>query len=499
MSDNPEAWLEQVAGSGPVIVVAPHGGRRRREVRPDDSVNDLHTAGIAREFARRLGAPALINHGLDRNDTDLNRISELVSDGHGFLELLAGLVEAAVDGQGRALVLLVHGWNMAVPGCDIGVGLKSRGGAPAGRYPTVGQDCLATSVAHLCEALRAGGLSATLGHRYPAAGADNATQLFSGRHAEHADPVVGRLGGLAASGRIDAIQLETGIPLRWPGARRETFIEAVVEAARAYPLEAEPKPRRPVERAGGGAAQGSDDAVGPEPGYSLQFILDRGRTSVLFGVEPTGPHSMATRLCLLRDDGSMSLFVAEGPWDGQAGRYRIAGLSVDARTDGGLELAFEGPMIAYPSHDAFLDLERGLSSAGLEEVSLTLSYSADQRGFGKVSGRLDLPGSTIDIATTAATGRGPRFAAGRGGGTVLRVVEGKLGPRRIELAGALPETEAELPDSEGHLWKLRPLAVVPLVRAVGDKRFRVSFGVVAAEGEQGQGLAAFESVALETV
>jgi hypothetical protein len=43
------------------------------------------------------------------------------------------------------------------------------------------------------------------------------------------------------------------------------------------------------------------------------------------------------------------------------------------------------------------------------------------------------------------------------------------------------------------------LAVVPLVRAVGDKRFRVSFGVVAAEGEQGQGLAAFESVALETV
>ncbi|MFP6626250.1 MAG: hypothetical protein VCA74_04220, partial [Deltaproteobacteria bacterium] len=73
-----------------------------------------------------------------------------------------------------------------------------------------------------------------------------------------------------------------------------------------------------------------------------------------------------------------------------------------------------------------------------------------------------------------------------------------LGPRRIELAGALPETEAELPDSEGHLWKLRPLAVVPLVRTVGDKRFRVSFGVVAAEGKQGQGLAAFESVAIET-
>ena len=89
MSDNPEAWLEQVAGSGPVIVVAPHGGRRQREVRPDDSVNDLHTAGIAREFARRLGAPALINHGLDRNDTDLNRISELVVAGQ-----LASLVTA---------------------------------------------------------------------------------------------------------------------------------------------------------------------------------------------------------------------------------------------------------------------------------------------------------------------------------------------------------------------------------------------------------------------
>ena len=41
MSDNPEAWLEQVAGSGPVIVVAPHGGRRHREVRPDDSVIEV--------------------------------------------------------------------------------------------------------------------------------------------------------------------------------------------------------------------------------------------------------------------------------------------------------------------------------------------------------------------------------------------------------------------------------------------------------------------------
>jgi len=74
-------WCEVEPGAGPLLLVAPHGGRRpvydaggpplRRRV------NDLYTPELTRWLATALGAGRIINHGLDRNAIDLNRLSDV--------------------------------------------------------------------------------------------------------------------------------------------------------------------------------------------------------------------------------------------------------------------------------------------------------------------------------------------------------------------------------------------------------------------------------------
>ena len=55
--------LNVVKGRAPIVLVAPHGGRRDTERRPWGSVplkmNDLHTAALAHDLAARLDASAL--------------------------------------------------------------------------------------------------------------------------------------------------------------------------------------------------------------------------------------------------------------------------------------------------------------------------------------------------------------------------------------------------------------------------------------------------------
>ncbi|HEY2525342.1 MAG TPA: hypothetical protein VGI29_09815, partial [Candidatus Binataceae bacterium] len=124
-------WLKEIDGDTPVFFIAPHGGHAgpaaRATVNP--KVNDLHTAEITRELAARLGAGALINAGMDRNRLDLNRLSQVMSAAPWMLELIATRLERIAARHGRAVVLLIHGWNVIEPRVDVGIGAKS---APAG-------------------------------------------------------------------------------------------------------------------------------------------------------------------------------------------------------------------------------------------------------------------------------------------------------------------------------------------------------------------------------
>ncbi len=468
-------WLTLREGRRPLVVVAPHGGRRRRDARFGDNVNDLHTAELAWELAERLGAHAIINHGLDRNDVDLNRISHLSERVPQVLALLRSAVEHAGRGGQAALVLFVHGWNMVLPCCDIGIGLRRRDAAAAraaapgqadeigdprlfGRFPTVARGVYDTTVVAIERSLRSRGIGAAIGRRYPASGRDNAAQLFSGRHLEHAHEDVAALARLALAGEVDAVQLELGIVLRWQGQLRDAFVDGLLEALGETRADVDSKVSAAglaagcgavvarVAGAGVGAGVAAPRASGDwilhrddtavdqqphvEPGYSLQAVLDAAGEAALFaGVEATGGHSMAGRLCLVFADGSMMLLVGEGPWDGEAGNYSLEGFCWKAGPAGVIDIELDAPMIRYRRHDAYLDLEQGLADSDLVDGHVRLRVEPEGEGYGRLSGEINVGGFRIVVDTVAFLERG-----GRRGGAQAKSALPQRGRVRVMVA-----------------------------------------------------------------
>src|SRR5271163_3112415 len=94
----PVEWLELIDGLGPLLLIAPHGGRAGPAARATlhPKVNDLETAAITRELAHRIGAAALINAAMDRNELDCNRLSQIAAKAPWLLDLIANQVAAIV-------------------------------------------------------------------------------------------------------------------------------------------------------------------------------------------------------------------------------------------------------------------------------------------------------------------------------------------------------------------------------------------------------------------
>jgi hypothetical protein len=511
-------YLTLRQGTRPVVIVAPHGGRRHRPIRRGDGVNDLETAAIACEMAERLDAHAIVNHGLDRNEIDLNRITHLTDRAPQVLALLSRAIDAASRGGRVPLVLFVHGWNMVVPCCDVGIGVRRRAGEITGRFPTLSRARFDSTIAAMEEELAQRGVSASIGRRYTASGRDNAAQLFSGRHAAHENPTVAALSLLAIDERVDAAQLELGIPLRWKGRLRDALIDGLVAALLR---EAEPsarrasngggaatssvvspdsdEPRAPVPRVSGGweiDARPRDAAVGPaEPAYALQAVLDPEAGLATFcGVESTGPRSMAARFSLVFTDGSMMLLVGEGEWSGVPGHYQLEGFDWRATEDGArIEVRLRAQMIRYPTHDAYLDLEQGLAGSRLEDADVHLVAEALSPEHARLRGRVVTLGKSWDVDTIAFLDRAGRrmttvesrirvlvarstddvFVARNGteAGSLLRMDDraGSLGVirRTPEMEDALVLRDAEI------------LARVPVWRPLGQGAFvRWQFGIV---------------------
>jgi hypothetical protein len=511
-------WLALREGTRPVVIVAPHGGRRLRPIRRGDSVNDLETAEIAWELATKLDAHAIVNHGLDRNEIDLNRITHLVGRAPGVLALLRGALDAASCDGRVPIVLFVHGWNMVVPCCDVGIGVRRRAGEITGRFPTLSRARFDSTIKAMEEELAQRGVSASIGRRYTASGRDNAAQLFSGRHAGHEDAAVAALARLAIEERVDAAQLELGIPLRWKGRLRDALIEGLVAA---LSREAEPGTTRTSN--GSGAAMSSvvstaspdetrvivprvssgwkidsrprDHATGPaEPAYALQAVLDpEAGVATFCGVESTGPRSMAARFSLVFTDGSMMLLVGEGEWSGEPGHYQLEGFDWRA-TEGGarIEVRLRAPMIRYPTHDAYLDLEQGLAGSRLEDADVHLVAEALSLEHARLRGRVATLGQSWEIDTIAFLDR-----AGRRMTSVesrIRVLATRSS-NKVFVARSMTDAGAMLrmDDTGGRLGIIRAnemedtsvlrdaeiLARVPVWRPLGQGVFvRWQFGIV---------------------
>src|SRR5216684_4907540 len=203
-------WMTYRDGEAPVVLVAPHGGRRPADapIRDSIKVNDLYTAELTTLLAARTGSYALINQAGDRNDLDLNRISQVRARAPWFLDALVELLSALVARHDAVRVFFIHGWNVVQPVCDLGMGLKQRGQrvTPASKFaaPTLSPTFFHAEVLPFREAALASGLDVAIGRRYPAADKENVMQLFSTRFSQDHAPTIQCLAELSAQGKVHA-------------------------------------------------------------------------------------------------------------------------------------------------------------------------------------------------------------------------------------------------------------------------------------------------------
>jgi hypothetical protein len=139
------------------------------------------------------------------------------------------MIERILQRHAVAQVLVVHGWHVIQPRCDVGVGARlaqaDQVHAVAPRL-TVSPDYVLGALEALRAAGERHGIRTTYGERWPAAHRNNVLQLFRQTRPAVAGSELHPLGRLAASGRVQAVQLELGAPLRWPGPWRERFLDS---------------------------------------------------------------------------------------------------------------------------------------------------------------------------------------------------------------------------------------------------------------------------------
>lgn len=446
------AWLETVTGTRPLLLIAPHGGRAGAAARATlhPKVNDLHTADITRELARRLGAHALINARMDRNRLDCNRIGQLAARAPWLLELIAGRLEQMAAQAGQVWVLLIHGWNVIEPRLDFGVGARA---GPAGLSPA-GAACVSASddfingpLSLLARRLRANGIIASWGARYPGGGRHNLLQAFTERHRASDIGALARLAALAARGALEAAQLELSVTLRLPGELRERTTDAVADSFSRSATQGK------NGRFGGRQAAAVRLTVSRQPAaaparppapaptrFGMEFYDPSARLGGMASFDLGGGASGA-RLMLLLGDRRVALFTAEGRPRLEGDRLWLGPLALSAGAFG-LHFEFSGPLVVVPDGRAYLSIERALASGTIEEaarVSLSFDFNSGlapasalaalgrQRGgdstaltsFGRLEGSINLDGNSYELdgygrCGRSFTGIGPaRFRARR--------------------------------------------------------------------------------------
>jgi hypothetical protein len=444
---NQASWLEALNGDAPILLIAPHGGRAgpasRATLHP--KVNDLHTADITRELCERLGAAAIINAGMDRNRLDLNRLSQVMRETPWILEMILERLEDIIARHRRAVVLLIHGWNVIEPRVDLGVGLKSADGAlrPArGAHVSASDAFINETLIEFTERLRQGGIKPSFGLRYPGGGADNLLQAFSQRHAMSPDSTLRRLASFSARGALEAVQLELSVALRLPGRLRAEALDAIAGSfSPRRQLSVASATRISIQRADGLAASGGprrarQNTPGPPMRIGLEFYDPAAMVGAMVSFD-LGPAAAGARVMALIGRERIALFTAEGRVDRTPDALALGPLKLIVQ---GPRLAFEfrGPAVVVEDGTSYLSVERALSRGSLHDrMELRAEFApwqsalADARPadlldqimnpelsaqaiFGRVTARLSMGGMERDLEAVARAGRS---FTGLGGGS----------------------------------------------------------------------------------
>jgi hypothetical protein len=439
------AWCTWTRGKSALLLVAPHGGRRpavdATAPPPTLRVNDLYTPELTALLAARLDAATVINREQDRNTLDLNRSSQVLRRAPWFLDLLVQQITAILTRHPVAEVLFIHGWNIGQPKCDLGVGaVETAMGlhVPDGAALTVDAAYLRQRIAALRTAATVAAIGVSLGERYPASHRNNILQLFAARAGAADNPAAQRLAAWAAAGRVNALQLELGIPLRWPGAWRDRFIgvlaasfsehrgpAVVMSMARSllrpgsgqgWSLRAAKSERLPA-RGVGEPLRTQHSGLRTDPA-ALQFYDPVADVGMFAGVGPMGPHVTGGRLLLFLGGQRIALFTGE-----TVGGADVAPLAF--RTDhDGTQLHFRGPILWLDDAGIYLDLEAALARSQLVDAELELSFvrrhtTGSDVQFGRVDGRLRIDGATRRVSTGAFANAGGLRASGARPRTML--------------------------------------------------------------------------------
>ncbi len=455
-------WLQATDGDAPILLIAPHGGHAGPATRAllNPKVNDLHTADITRELAARLGAGAIINTGMDRNRLDLNRLSQVMNEAPWMLELIAARLERIVARGGRAVVLLIHGWNVIEPRVDVGVGIKSAGERllPAcGAHVSASDGFINGPLRDFVEALGRGGVKPTFGLRYPGAGANNLLQAFTQRHAASPVDALRRLAALNARGALEAVQLELSVALRMPGRFRTETIAAIADsfarcdrpvgASRAEHAE---DPRRiEIIRTAEVPPSARPRTAQQLPAGPARVGLEFYDASAELGVMASfdlGAGAAGARVMALAGRERIALFTAEGRVERTAQSLILGPLAL--RADGSrLRFDFTGPAVAVEDGTAYLSVEHALAKAALHEAMelhaefeawpgaqtclgppaqtivelITRPENAGDGIFGRVTGYFSLGGEKHRLEAMARLGRS-LIAIGNGAFRARRMV-----------------------------------------------------------------------------
>jgi hypothetical protein len=408
-------WLQVVEGRAPILLIAPHGGRAGQAARArlHPRINDLHTAEITRELARRLDAHALINIAMDRNLLDCNRVEDIARKAPWVLARLAERVAQIASRHGRVLILVIHGWNVVQARIDFGLGARLLSGRlqpVSSAHITASERFINGPLAHLCSGLEAQGILPTFGLRYPAAGRQNLLQIFTPRFGQSRLPPLCALARLSAGGAIDAVQLELSVALRWPGALRETTIGLIAEAfsnsPSARPVKAPMVITRPHNNAARARPQSKAIAAAPFR-FGVEFFDPSSAIGVMASMDLYG--AGGARVIMLLPDGRVALSTVEGKLELR--RNRITRGPIQLCADGRqMSMEFSGPVLVVPDASAYLRMERALATGGVDQaaVNCTLElqdctgpicfdpqfFAAGRRqaGFGTVTGAITLEG-----------------------------------------------------------------------------------------------------------
>lgn len=383
--------MTYLGGEVPILFVAPHGGRRPADAPILDSikVNDLHTADLTTELATRTRGYALINHSCDRNELDLNRISQVRTHAPWLLSALEELLSSLVEHHGSARVFFVHGWNVVQLVCDLGVGLKQRGEniVPATKWaaPTLSADFLAQHLLPFRDVALAQGIDVALGRRYPAADKNNVMQLFSRRFAEDPSPQIRTLAQLSMGGKVNAVQFELGVGLRWPGLERERFVtlfsQTLGQPEQAHPAQA--YEFSTIIVVSPQSTQNGHHLSAPFPlhhptepvRFGLHFHDPASGLGVMGGIEcdPTQP-TCSGRLLLFLGGTEMVLFTGEAETRADPHAIRVGGLLWQTQPEG-FAISYHGTIMRFAHPEAFVRLEEGLAASWTEPATISLTLT----------------------------------------------------------------------------------------------------------------------------